>query len=142
MRKIVFVLLSILFISSCNKDSKQDWSGMEYFDFEITGHVSDMDGNPLTGISVSASGSSVQTKSDGSYKLEGRGGTQTIVVVSFADIDGIENGGLYFGATRSIKLDYIKGKHGPFLGLYGKSGVDAALMSGRAPTPDFGESLQ
>ena len=142
MRKILFVLLSIVLILSCNKDSEQDWSGMEYFDFEVTGRVYDMDGNPLTGIYVSASGSNVQTKSDGSYKLEGRGGTQTTVVVSFSDIDGIENGGLYFGTTRNVALDYVKGKHGPFLGLYRKSGVDATLTPGRTPTPDFGESLQ
>ena len=129
-------------LPACNKDSEQDWTGMQYFEFEITGKVTDNSGNPINGISVSASGSTVLTKSDGSYKLTGQGGTNTTVYVSFADVDVAENGGLYGGASRSVNLDYVKGKHGPFLGLFRKTGVDVTLVLGLTPVPDPNTPVQ
>ena len=138
----LFLLVVLMVLPACNKDSEQDWTGMQYFEFEITGKVTDNSGNPINGISVSASGSTVLTKSDGSYKLTGQGGTNTTVYVSFADVDVAENGGLYGGASRSVNLDYVKGKHGPFLGLFRKTGVDVTLVLGLTPVPDPNTPVQ
>ena len=109
---------------------------MQYYEFEIFGKVTDNNGSPIKGISVSAAGSSVLTKADGTYELTGQGGTNTTVFVSFADVDVAENGGLYSGASRSVELAYVKGKHGPFLGLFRKTGVDVTLVLGLTPVPN------
>lgn len=142
MRKIFLILLTFIFAISCNKDSAQDWSGMEYFEFRISGKVTDVSGSPINGITVSASGSTVKTGNDGTYRLEGHGASKTSLTVSFSDMDGAENGGIYFGATRNVNLDYVEGKHGPFLGLFTKSGVDVTLVMGLTPVPDFGTTVQ
>ena len=142
MKKFVFAFLSALLMISCNNDSEQDWGGMEYMKFEISGRVLDGESNPIKGILVSVYGSSVKTGSDGKYKLEGQGGTQTSLVVSFTDVDGVENGGLFYAVTQNVKLDYMGGKHGPFLGLYGKTGVDATLGVGLPTVPDFDTPVQ
>ena len=131
-----------MILPACNKDSEQDWTGMQYFEFEIFGKVTDNSGNPIKGISVSASGASVLTKTDGSYELTGQGGTNTTVYVSFADVDVADNGGLYSGASRSVELEYVKGKHGPFLGLFRKTGVDVALVLGLTPVPNPNTPVQ
>ena len=115
---------------------------MQYYEFEITGKVTDNNDNPIKGISVSASGSSVLTNADGTYELSGQGGTNTIVYVSFADVDVADNGGLYSGASRSVELDYVEGKHGPFLGLFRKTGVNATLVLGLTPVPDPNTPVQ
>ena len=143
MKKTFLFLLSVLMIlQACNKDSEQDWTGMQYYEFQISGMVTDNVGNPINGISVSASGSTVLTKEDGTYKLSGYGGTNTTVIVNFVDVDMSDNGGLYSGASRSVELDYVKGKHGPFLGLFIKTGVDATLMLGLTPVPNPNAPVQ
>ena len=131
-----------MILPSCNKDSQQDWTGMQYFEFEISGKVTDNFGKPINGISVSALGSSVKTNTDGAYTLSGQGGTNTTVYVSFADVDVADNGGLYIGASRTVELEYVKGKHGPYLGLYRKTGVDTALTLGLTPVPDPNTPVQ
>ena len=140
--RYLFLLAVLMILTACNKDSEQDWTGMEYYDFEITGKVTDNSGNPINGISVSASGNTVLTKSDGTYKLSGQGGTNTTVYVSFSDVDVADNGGLYSGASRSVELEYVKGKHGPYLGLFRKTGVDATLVLGLTPVPDPNTPVQ
>ena len=138
----VFILTVLIALTACNKDSEQDWTGMQYFEFEITGKVTDNMGYPIKGISVSSSGSSVLTKPDGTYKLTGRGGTNTTIYVSYADLDVAENGGLYSGASRSVELEYVEGRHGPFLGLFRKTGVDVTLALGLTPVPDPNTPVQ
>jgi hypothetical protein len=115
---------------------------MQYYEFEIFGRVTDNSGNPIKGISVSALGNSVLTNSDGLYKLTGQGGTVTTLYVSFADVDVGDNGGLYYGASRSVALEYVNGKHGPFLGLFRKTGVDVSLTLGLTPVPDPNTPVQ
>jgi putative lipoprotein (rSAM/lipoprotein system) len=134
--RYLFFFAVLVIMTACNKDSEQDWTGMQYYEFEIFGKVTDNSGNPIKGISVSASGVSVLTKADGSYELKGQGGTNTTVYVSFTDVDVADNGGLYGGASRSVELEYVKGKHGPFLGLFRKIGVDVTLVLGLTPVPD------
>ena len=134
MKRLLFFMVSALLTMSCNKDSEQDWSGMEYFTFEISGKVTDTSGEPLTGISVAALGSQCLTFSDGTYILKGQGYTETEVLVNISDVDAEENGGLYMGTSMIVALDYVKGAHGPYLGLFGKSDVDAVLQSRRLPS--------
>jgi putative lipoprotein (rSAM/lipoprotein system) len=134
MRKIL--ILFVLVLASCNKDSRQDWSGMEHFTFRISGEVTDNSGNPISGISVSALGSETSTLSDGTYVLEGSGGMKPTVFVDFTDMDGAANGGRYISASRSVALDYIKGKHGPYLGLFAKENVNVTLVAGLTPSID------
>ena len=91
--RYLFLLVAFVVLVACNKDSEQDWTGMQYYEFEISGKVTDNSGSPIKGISVSASGSSVLTKADGTYELSGQGGTNTTVSLSFADVDIADNGG-------------------------------------------------
>ena len=140
--RLYAVPLFLLFLISCNKDTKQDWTGMEHFDFEISGTVSDYMGNPVAGISVSAMGSETSTGSDGEYFLKGSGSTETSLFVNFSDKDGAENGGLFMGASQKVQLDYVKGRHGPYLGLFRKSGVNASLNLGLTPVPDFNDPIR
>lgn len=140
--RYLFLLVAFMVLVACNKDSEQDWTGMQYYEFEISGKVTDNSGSPIKGISVSASGSSVLTKADGTYELSGQGGTTTTIFVSFADVDVADNGGLYSGASRSVELDYVEGRHGPFLGLFRKTGVDVTLVLGLTPVPDPNTPVQ
>ena len=73
MKKILFLPLLFFFALSCNKDSRQDWTGMEYFTFKIEGRVTDASGQALSGIRVEALGQQTATRSDGTYKIEGTG---------------------------------------------------------------------
>ena len=133
MKKILFLPLLFFFALSCNKDSRQDWTGMEYFTFKIEGRVTDASGQALSGIRVEALGQQTATRSDGTYKIEGTGGNVTAVFVNFTDMDGEDGGGFFMGTSLSVELDYVTGRHGPYLGLFGKSGVDAVMTSGTLP---------
>ena len=145
MRGIFYFLPVLLLLPSCNKDSKQDWSGMEYSMFEVSGKVTDANGTPIKDISVSASGSETFTLSDGSYLLKGTGGKQAEVFLSFADKDGDANGGLFMSDMKAVKLEYAQGAHGPFLGLFKKSDVNVVLTSvilPGGPDTDFDVPIQ
>ena len=83
---------------------------------------------------MSALGAETCTLSDGTYVLEGSGGMSPTVFVNFTDMDGAANGGRYISASRSVALDYIKGKHGPYLGLFAKDNV--TLVAGLPPSID------
>ena len=128
------LILAVMALVSCNKDSSQNWDGLEHFTFEISGKVTDDAGLPLADISVSALGSEAFSRADGTYVLEGSGGKVTCVFVNFSDKDGEDNGGYHIGTSVDVRLDYLKGRHGPYLGLFGKSGVDAVLIPGRIPS--------
>lgn len=136
MKRLLVILLGSVILLSCNKAGKQDWGGMEHFDFKISGKVTDSNGNPIFGIQVSSSGSSVKTSSDGNYLLEGSGGSDTVLTVSFADVDGSENGGQFTGTSIEVVLDSPEGAHGPYLGLFNKSEVNVSLALGITPMPD------
>ncbi len=137
---ILFIAALALLMTSCNKGGEQDWNGMEYFTFKITGKVTDQSGDPINGISVTALGAQTLTGPEGFYVLKGTGGTETSVFVNFTDTDGLENGGRYIGNSVPADLEYIKGKHGPYLGLFGKSNVNV-IMSAGPVTPGAGIPL-
>lgn len=121
-------MASLVALMACNKDTEQDWSGFEYFDFTVSGVVTDVSDNPIEGICVSSSGMEVLTTSEGEYTLRAQGTGRTTISISFSDNDGAENGGKFFGVSQSIDLDYVKGAHGPYLGIFNKSGVNVKLQ--------------
>ena len=137
MKKIIVLIFALIASVSCNdKNSSQDWSGMEYFTFEISGKVTDESRNPIQGISVEAFGTRVSTKADGAYLLKGEGaGELSIVYVSFSDTDGEANGGKFMGTSKGVKLNYVTGAHGPYLGLFSLQNVDAVLSPNAVVTP-------
>lgn len=136
MKRLLVILLGSLILLSCNKEGKQDWGGMEHFDFRVSGKVTDSNGEPISGIQVSSLGSSVKTSSDGNYLLEGSGGSDPVLTVSFADVDGNQNGGQFTGTSIEVVLDSPEGAHGPYLGLFSKSDVNVSLALGITPMPD------
>ena len=128
-------------VLSCNKGTHEDWTGMHYFDFEISGTVYDSMGFPIEGIMVSASGAKTYSGADGSYRLKGTGGSDTSFMVSFTDVDQGENRGYFMGAVRNVTLEYVKGKHGPYLGFFRKTGIDATLSIGTNLVPDINTDI-
>ena len=129
MKKIFILIFAVIASVSCNdKDSKQDWGGMEYYTFEVSGKVTDTSGNPICGIRVDALGVMTTTRSDGTYGIKGEGNSKTFrVIVNFIDPDGDENGGRFVVAIKEAQLSYMGGAHGPYLGLYSATGVDARM---------------
>ena len=137
MKKILILIFAVMAMAACNdKDSKQDWSGMEYYTFDVSGKVTDASKQPIQGITVEALGSMTTTKEDGTYRLQGNGnGLLTLLYVSFKDTDGEENGGKFMGTTKGVMLNYVTGAHGPYLGLFSLSGVDAVLTANAVISP-------
>ena len=115
---------------------------MYYFDFEIKGVVYDTVGYPIEGISVTAAGAGTLTGPDGSYSLKGSSGSDTSVMVSFSDVDRGENRGFFTGTVRNVALEYVKGKHGPYLGLFRQTGVDVTLSIGAVQVPEITDQVQ
>lgn len=137
MKKIFVLIFALIASVSCNdKDSRQDWGGMEYYTFEVSGKVTDAAGNPIYGIKVETLGVSVSTKADGTYSIKGNGnGMLATLFVNFSDLDGEENGGKFMGTTKGVALNYVTGAHGPYLGLFALSGVDVALTPNAVIAP-------
>ena len=137
MKKIIVLIFALIASVSCNdKDSKQDWGGMEYYTFDVSGKVADASGEPLKGITVEALGSVTSTREDGTYRLQGNGnGALKMLFVSFKDTDDDANGGKFMGTTMGVTLNYVTGAHGPYLGLFSLSDVDAVLTPNAVIAP-------
>lgn len=91
------LLISIGF-SSC-KDDRKCMYGTPTADYEISGKVTDVDNNPIAGISVSHPSSfteeghlGVITDKDGNYKLITKGYAPGDLELTVEDIDDAENG--------------------------------------------------
>ena len=83
-----------------------DEYGSPYASFEVKGKVTDQHGEPIPGIQVTCDAMYIQpvyTESDGSYALHGDGFPREKIQVSFEDVDGEENGGLF--AARSVSAE-------------------------------------
>ena len=63
-------------------------------------------------------------------------------MVSFSDVDRGENRGFFTGTVRNVALEYVKGKHGPYLGLFRQTGVDVTLSSGAVQVPEITDQVQ
>lgn len=137
MKKIFLLIVAVAAMAACNdNDSKQDWGGLKYYTFDVTGKVTDMSHNPIEGICVEAQGVRTTTKADGTYRLKGDGNGETgPLFINFTDLDGEDNGGKHVGATRRVTLTYVTGAHGPYLGLFSVADVDVVLTTSSIITP-------
>lgn len=98
---------------ACSPGMVADEYGSPYASFEVKGKVTDQQGNPIPGIQVTCDAMYIQpvyTESDGSYALNGDGFPREKIQVSFEDVDGEENGGLF--AARSVSVETIHVKEG------------------------------
>ena len=83
-----------------------DEYGSPYASYEVKGKVTDQQGEPIQGIQVTCDAlymEPVFTESDGSYALYGDGFPREKIQVTFEDVDGEENGGLF--AARSVSAE-------------------------------------
>lgn len=98
---------------ACSPGMVADEYGSPYASFEVKGKVTDQQGNPIPGIQVTCDAMYIQpvyTESDGSYALDGDGFPREKIQVSFEDVDGEENGGLF--AARSVSVETVHVKDG------------------------------
>lgn len=102
--KLLLMAASLLgFGTACeSEDSSLTMYGTPYNRFLVKGTVSDPAGNPIPGIQVQSSQdpTAVETGSDGSFEISGRG-LFNEAKIRFTDIDGPENGGEF--SMRSSK---------------------------------------
>lgn len=95
-------------LASCNKPDDGS-NGLMYIWFEVSGHVVDQDGNPISGITVMAeSAESQKTASDGSFTVNGGSAPTTITAVKFVDAD---NAGKQY-MSKTVMVDLVKYKEG------------------------------
>lgn len=140
MKKILLfaAILSALALSTgCNADRDgQDWDGLEYITFDISGTVTDMNGTPLKNIAVvNANADTVRTGNNGYYRLSGMSVPVTSVKVEYVDTDGSENGGRFIKTSMNVEMEFCGGAHGPYMGKYEAKGVDVKVMSDAVITP-------
>lgn len=98
---------------ACSPGMVADEYGSPYASFEVKGKVTDQQGKPIPGIQVTCDAMYIQpvyTESDGSYALHGDGFPREKIHVSFEDVDGEENGGLF--AARSVSVETVHVKDG------------------------------
>ena len=98
---------------ACSPGMVADEYGSPYASFEVKGKVTDQHGEPIPGIQVTCDAMYIQpvyTESDGSYALHGDGFPREKIQVSFEDVDGEENGGLF--AARSVSVETVHIKEG------------------------------
>lgn len=98
---------------ACSPGMVADEYGSPYASFEVKGKVTDHHGEPIPGIQVTCDAMYIQpvyTESDGSYALHGDGFPREKIQVSFEDVDGEENGGLF--AARSVSVETVHVKEG------------------------------
>ena len=91
---------------ACSPGMVADEYGSPYASYEVKGKVTDQQGEPIQGIQVTCDAMYIQpvyTESDGSYALHGDGFPREKIQVSFEDVDGEENGGLF--ASRSVSAE-------------------------------------
>ena len=141
MKKIcgIFMLAAIIVMAaSCDKEQIGD----PYMLFEIHGTVVDTEGNPLKGIHVTSGLSDVQTTNvNGVFTFYGRSAPTSLVVLSFEDRDGEENGGEFVNLSMGIlvneKTPGIAGDN--FKGTYYAGGVEVVMMKKKDQmNPDSG----
>ena len=91
---------------ACSPGMMTEEYGSPYASYEVKGKVTDQQGEPIPGIQVTCDAMYIEpvyTESDGSYALNGDGFPQEKIQVSFEDVDGEENGGLF--AARSVSSE-------------------------------------
>lgn len=143
MRLVSYLLLAIALaaVTGCNKGGSNDWTGIYYYSYEISGTVTSEDGSPIKGILVKSSNrDKVYTDAYGRYDITSTTEPTSSIVLTFIDEDGEENGGRFLSKSLTAEFQNLGGEpHGPYLGNYIVSGLDAVLVSGEVeinPSPD------
>ena len=134
MKKLLYLLLSLLGFTACNEGGAGGGMMCEYgtptTDFTVKGKVTDAAGVPIKGIVVSSKGLSSFTDGSGLSAVTGEDGTfvtNKIEVISvrgtlvFTDTDGDANGGDFASYDKdlsSLPKSQIKEGEGWFRGEY------------------------
>lgn len=114
-------------IISCSKEQFGD----PYMLFEIHGKVVDVDGNPIKGIQVASGISDVQTTNvNGNFTFYGKSAPSSMVVLTFEDKDGADNGGEFVSRSMEVSLnEKTPGSlDGSFKGTFFAGGVEVVLL--------------
>lgn len=117
----------IMMAASCAKEQ----TGDPYMLFEVQGKVMDTAGNPLAGIRVSSGTSDVQTtNANGTFVFYGRSVPTLLVVLTFEDKDGENNGGEFSNLSMEIAVNEKTpgSKDGNFKGTYFAGGVEVVML--------------
>lgn len=133
--KLLLMAASLLgFGTACESgdDSSLTMYGTPYNRFLVKGTVSDPAGNPIPGIQVqnSQDPTAVETGSDGSFEISGRG-LFNEAKIRFTDIDGPENGGEF--STRELQIKFTEEERTAESagmwdqGAFARSGVEVTL---------------
>lgn len=96
---------------ACSPGMVADEYGSPYAEYEVKGRVTDRQGEPIAGIQVTCDAMDMQpeyTDSDGSYVLYGNGFPREKIQVTFEDVDGEENRGVFAGKTVSAEAVQVQ----------------------------------
>lgn len=125
--RIFTLATAIAMLSSCSKEQIGD----PYMLFEVYGKVVDGEGNPIKGILVSSGLSDVQaTNVNGSFTFYGRSVPSSLVVLTFEDKDGDDNGGEFVTLSKDITLNQKSpgSETGNYKGTYFAGDVEIVLL--------------
>jgi putative lipoprotein (rSAM/lipoprotein system) len=117
----------LMMAASCAKEQIGD----PYMLFEVHGKVMDTAGNPLAGIRVSSGTSDVQTtNANGTFVFYGRSVPTLLVVLTFEDKDGENNGGEFSNLSMEIAVNEKTpgSKDGNFKGTYFAGEVEVVML--------------
>lgn len=123
---LMLMACAAVMTSSC---SKKKTIGSPYILYEIHGTVTDMDGKPLQGISVSSgeSGSDL-TSANGEFEIYGRSAPSEYADVVCEDTDGDSNGGDFMKTTVSVQMKLRSAGSGNNKGNYFASEVVIPML--------------
>ena len=124
------MLAAVTFLS-CSKDQVGD----SYILFEIHGKVTDVEGNPLSGINVISTFSDVEvTNINGLFSFYGRAVPSDRVQLTFEDKDGAENGGEFVTVIKDIPVNLKTpgSKTGNFKGTFFAGDVEVKMVDKKA----------
>lgn len=96
---------------ACSPGMVADEYGSPYASYEVKGKVTDQQGEPIQGIQVTCDAlymEPVFTEADGSYALYGDGFPREKIQVTFEDVDGEENGGVFAGKTIAAQVEQVQ----------------------------------
>ncbi len=118
-------------------DVQGDEYACPYATFHVDGTVANTGGDPISGIKATVQyqfnsyPDSMLTKSDGSFLIESEEGASfsdtEYALLTFEDIDGELNGGLYVTQELNIQFDHLAGSGGWDYGTYEKKNISVTL---------------
>ena len=138
LKRLLFATFAVVLVSACSKTQADN----PYMLFEIQGRVLDTDGNPIQGIQVSSGQADVVTTNvNGVFAFYGRIVPSSLVVLTFEDKDGEENGGWFASLSKDISVNEKTpgSESGNYKGTYFAGGVEVILLkknTDKLETPD------